>query len=274
MNIDKYQTDRRSVISGVVAATAAAAAVAATNVAAASTAAADRSPYADPEKSDLPPSTMKLVKGRTALVVIDPQNDFLAETGVAWGVVGASVREHGVNDHLEDLFRTAKASNVPVFISPHQYFPHDHGWKHEGTLEKVMHSIKMFDRAGPLDMTGFEDSGADWLPRFKPYINDGKTVVCSPHKVYGNEQNDLTLQLRKRNIDQIILAGMSANLCVESHLRHLLEDGFEIAVVRDATAGAKVADGDGYLAALINFRMIADAVWYTDEAVRRMRMLA
>jgi nicotinamidase-related amidase len=63
---------------------------------------------------------------------------------------------------------------------------------------------------------------------------------------------------------------MSANLCVESHLRELLEQGFEVAVVKDATAAAKVPEGDGYLAAIINFRFIANALWTTDEAVKRM----
>ena len=63
---------------------------------------------------------------------------------------------------------------------------------------------------------------------------------------------------------------MSAHLCVESHLRELLETGFEVAVVRDATAAAKIPDGDGYLAALINFRFIANAVWSTDEAIAQL----
>ncbi|MCZ6765379.1 MAG: isochorismatase family protein, partial [bacterium] len=103
------------------------------------------------------------------------------------------------------------------------------------------------------------------------YINDGKTVVTSPHKVYGPQQNDLVLQLRKRGINKIILAGMSANLCVESHLRELLEQGFAVAVVADATAAAQVAEGDGYLAATINFRFIANTVWTTDEAQGLMR---
>jgi nicotinamidase-related amidase len=76
--------------------------------------------------------------------------------------------------------------------------------------------------------------------------------------------------LRKNHVDQIILAGMSANLCTESHLRELLEQGFEIAVVKDATAAAKLPEGDGYLAAITNFRYIANAVWTTDEAVARM----
>ncbi len=134
-----------------------------------------------------------------------------------------------------------------------------------------MHNLGMFDRLGPLTVEGFENSGADFMPEYKKYINDGKTVIASPHKVYGPEQNDVVLQLRKRGIDQVILAGMSANLCVESHLRELLETGFEVAVVKDATAAAQIPDGDGYLAALINFRFIANAVWTTDATIDRMR---
>jgi nicotinamidase-related amidase len=80
----------------------------------------------------------------------------------------------------------------------------------------------------------------------------------------------LVLQLRKNHVDQIILAGMSANLCTESHLHELLEQGFEIAVVKDATAAAKLPEGDGYLAAINNFRYMANAVWTTEEAVARM----
>ena len=90
-----------------------------------------------------------------------------------------------------------------------------------------MHNINMFDRTGQLSLVGFDGSGADFLAIYKPYINDGKTVITSPHKVYGPEANDLVLQLRKRKIDKVILAGMSANLCVESHMRELLEQGFE-----------------------------------------------
>ena len=96
---------------------------------------------------------------------------------------------------------------------------------------------KEFFRPDPLGVDGFAGSGADWLDRYKPFIEDGKTVVVSPHKVWGPQTNDLVLQLRKRRVDKVILAGMLANLCVESHLRELLEQGFEVAVVKDATAG-------------------------------------
>jgi nicotinamidase-related amidase len=229
--------------------------------------------YAEPTERALPPSDMKLDPKRTALVITDPQNDFLSPKGVTWGVVGESVTEHGTVDNIEKLFKAAKRNDVPVFVSPHYYYPTDHGWQFEGALEKLMHKIGMFDRKGALSFEGFKGSGADWLARYKPYIEDGKTIVVNPHKVYGPETNDLVLQLRKRGVDQVILAGMSANLCTESHLRELLEQGFEVAVVRDATAAAKIPEGDGYAAALVNFRYMANAVMTTDEAVVLMNQL-
>lgn len=215
---------------------------------------------------------MKVDTGDTALVITDPQNDFLSPKGVTWGMVGDSVTENKTVEHIEALFKAAKERGMTVFISPHYYYPTDHGWKFEGTLEKAMHDIQMFDRKDALSLDGFEGSGADWLERYKPYIQDGKTVVVSPHKVYGPESNDLSLQLRKRGIDKVILGGMSANLCVESHLRELLEQGFEVAVVKDATAGAVTPElGDGYASALVNFGFLANHTVTTEEAVQAMR---
>ena len=214
----------------------------------------------------LPKPGMKIDKEQTALVITDPQNDFLSPEGATWGVVGESVTENNTVKNIETLFKSAKKNGILVFISPHYYYPTDHGWKFEGALEKLMHDIHMFDRKGPLNLDDFEGSGADWLEPYKPYIQDGETVVASPHKVYGPENNDLVLQLRKRKIDKVILAGMSANLCVESHLREFLEQGFEVAVVKDATAAAQVPEGDGYAAALVNFRFLASDVMTTDQA--------
>jgi nicotinamidase-related amidase len=215
----------------------------------------------------LPDPGMTIDKESTALVVTDPQNDFLSPEGVTWGVVGDSVTENNTVENIESLFKAAKENNLQVFISPHYYYPTDKGWAFEGPLELLMHNINMFDRKGALTLDGFENSGPDFLQQYKKYINDGKTVVTSPHKVYGPEANDLVLQLRKRKIDKILLAGMSANLCVESHLRELLEQGFEVAVVKDATAGARLPEGDGYEAAMINYRYIANALWSTKETV-------
>ncbi|MCH7507658.1 MAG: cysteine hydrolase [Proteobacteria bacterium] len=220
--------------------------------------------------AQLPDPGMEIVPGRTALLITDPQNDFLSPDGVTWGVVGKSVTENNTVANIESLFKAAKANDMPVFVSPHYYYPTDHGWQFEGALETLMHNIGMFDRKGALTTEGFAGSGPDWLEIYKPYINDGVTVVSSPHKVYGPETNDLVLQLRKRGIDKIILGGMSANLCTESHMRELIEQGFEVAVVSDATAAAIVEEGDGYQAALVNFRFIANTVWTTQQAVQNI----
>ena len=267
---DEDGVRRRDLLKGGVAVGAALAAGAATGTAAgAARAAAD--PYAPPEKGALPETGFKLNHGRAALVVTDPQIDFLSPKGVTWGVVGASVEQHGTVNNIKRLLDAAKARDMTVVISPHYYYPTDHGWSFGGPLEKLMHAIGMFDRSSAYDVTGFDNSGADFMPEYKDQIMDGKTIICSPHKVYGPEANDLALQLRKARIDQVILAGMSANLCVESHLRELLEQGFEVAVVKDATAAAMLPEGDGYLAALTNFRYIANALWSTDEAVAEMK---
>ena len=217
--------------------------------------------------AELPDPGMEFDSQNTALVITDPQIDFLSPEGVMWGVVGKSVTANNTVKNIESLLKTAKKNGFPVFISPHYYFPTDHGWKFEGAFEVVMHNSGMFDREGPLTMEGFRGSGADFMVQYKKYIEDGKTVIVSPHKVYGPETNDLVLQLRKRGIDKVILVGMSANLCVESHMRELLEQGFEVTVVKDATAAAQVPEGDGYASALINFRFIANDVLTTKEAV-------
>ncbi len=224
--------------------------------------------------AELPKPDIVLDPQRVALVVTDPQNDFLSPQGVTWGVVGESVTENNTVEHLDQLFTAAHDQDMPVFISPHYYYKHDHGWKFEGALEALMHQINMFDRVGPLNLRGFEGSGADWLERFKPHIEHENTTVVSPHKVFGPESNDLVLQLRKRGVDQVILAGMSANLCTEAHMRELIEQGFEVIVVSDATAAAKLPNYDGYEAAFLNFRFIANGVWTTDTTVRRINELA
>jgi nicotinamidase-related amidase len=215
---------------------------------------------------------MNIEKTDTAVVFIDPQNDVLSEHGANWGAVGPSVTENHTVENMERIFKAAKANGYDVFISPHYFYPTDSGWKINGPLETEEFRTHSFARRGPLTLEGFASSGADWLDRFKPYIEDGKTIVVSPHKVWGPQTNDLVLQLRKRGIGKIILGGMLANICVESHLREFLEQGFEVAVVKDATAGPRhPVWGDGYQAAMINYQFLAHAVLSTDEAVDRMR---
>jgi nicotinamidase-related amidase len=227
--------------------------------------------YADPPDPALAKGNMELDVKRAALVVIDPQIDFMSPKGLAWPVVGESVTEHNVVANLGRLFEAAKQAGITVAISPHYYYRWDYTWKIQGPLEIFQHKLGIFDRKGPYTLDGFRQSGADFMPDFKKYIEDGQTIICSPHKLYGPQVNDLPFQLRKQRVDQIILAGMLANMCVESHLREFLELGFEVAVVRDAIAAPKIPEGDGYLSALINFRYMANGLWTTDETVKLLR---
>ncbi len=216
------------------------------------------------------PDTEFDIDGVTAIVITDPQNDFLSPQGVTWGVVGESVTNNNTVENLETLFKLAEANGIKVFVSPHYYYKHDHHWRFEGALEKLMHNINMFDRGNQLSTEGFEGSGADFLERYKKYIEKDYVTVVSPHKVFGPEQNDLSLQLRKQKIDKVILAGMSGNLCVEAHMRELIEDGFEVAVVGDATASAIIPGHDGNAAAQTNFRFIASHVYSTKELADKL----
>jgi len=134
----------------------------------------------------------------TAIVITDPQNDFLSPDGVTWGVVGESVRKNNTVENIETLFKLAEENGIKVFISPHYYYEHDHKWQFEGALEKLMHNINMFDRGDQLNKENFEGSGADWLAQYKKYIDKDFVTIVGPHKIFGPEQNDLSLQMRKQ----------------------------------------------------------------------------
>ncbi|MBF0785942.1 cysteine hydrolase [Muribacter muris] len=231
---------------------------------------AEKTIYDEPEQYGLKRPGMKIDPKRVALVVVDPQNDFLSPNGIMWGVLKDSILQNNTVENIESLFKAAKKVDMPVIVSPHYYYPTDHQWEFMAPGETFMHDTGMFARKGAYTMEGFEGSGADFVERYKPYIFDGKTTIASPHKIFGPETNDVVLQLRKRKIDQVILAGMAANLCIESHLRELVEQGFEVTVVKDATAGPRIPEGDGYLAALTNFRLIANDLWTTAQAVKNM----
>jgi nicotinamidase-related amidase len=201
---------------------------------------------------------------RTAVLITDPQNDFMSEKGAAWGLVKDNVERLHTRENIAKLIVTAKSEEVPLFVSPHFYYPQDGGWIARGPIQQTLHDIHMFEVAGPVDYSKITGTGADFYGPLKSAILDGKTVIVSPHKIYGPESNDLVMQLRKRGIDTVIMGGFAANLCTDSHMRELVEQGFNVVMVKDAVG----APGeDAYDAAVLNYSMIANAVWTTDEAV-------
>jgi len=198
---------------------------------------------------------------RTALLIIDPQNDFLSEGGVVWDLVGEGVKDTKVVEHLVELRKAAKEAGVPVFYCPHYYNDDEFAtWKHLNPIDKLMFDRKMFH------------SGS-WGAEFHPdLVPDDNTFVLAPHKALsGFWASDIGIQFRQRNIDTIILAGMSANLCVESHLRDAEENGFEVLVVKDATTGP---GPEATQAAMVNYSLIANEVVTTDEITQRLREAA
>lgn len=209
---------------------------------------------------------------RTAVVITDPQNDFMSEKGAGWDVFGPSVLKNNTREHIEQILEAAKKKNILVFVSPHYYYKTDHDWHFEGRIEEFMHNRNMFERKGQLTSENFEGSGADWYAPFKPYFGQDNVIISGPHKIYGPQNNDLALQLRKRSIDKVIICGMAGNLCVEAHLRDLLERGFETSVVFDATASVTLPDEgiDGDSAALTNFKLLSSKVYQTEDVLKEI----
>ena len=192
----------------------------------------------------------------TALVIVDPQNDFLSEGGVVWDLVGEQVVEHDVVSKLQQLIGAAKKAGVQVFYSPHYYDKEYTAWQNNNFIDAMMFERKMFARG-------------EWGSQFHPDLVPADDVVqCAPHKnLSGFHTSDIDIQLRKRGIDKILLCGMSANLCVESHLRDAEERGYQVTVVNDATA----APGpDAYQAALTNYGFIAHESITASEALKRL----
>jgi nicotinamidase-related amidase len=195
---------------------------------------------------------------RTAVLITDPQVDFLKPESVVWGEVGETVEENAVVEKLRRLREAAREGDVPVFYSPHYYEDAEfEEWEHLNTIDEIMFDTRMFDVDG---------AGSEFVPELEP---DDNTFVLSPHKqLSGFWSNDAAIQLRQRGIDTIVLAGMSANLCVESHLRDAVENGFEVLAVTDATAAA---GRDALEAAHTNFGFVAHETATTDEVVPRLR---
>ena len=194
----------------------------------------------------------------TAVLFTDPQVDFLKPESVVWEKVGETVEENAVVEKLVQLRDAAREGDVPVFYSPHYYQDEEfEEWENLNTIDEMMFDVRMFDVDG---------EGSDIVPELEP---DDNTFVLSPHKhLSGFWANDVQAQLTKRGIDTIVLAGMSANLCVESHLRDAVENGFEVLVVEDATAAA----GEKALeAAHTNYGFIAHETATADAVTDRLR---
>lgn len=196
----------------------------------------------------------------TALLFVDPYNDFLAEDGKMWPHVGDVARSVDLHANLTRVRAAARAAGIRIFILPHhQHEPSDfHGWRHPTPYQLAAHAMQLFARGG---------WGAEWYPGFGPEPGD---VVVREHWGGSSFANtDLDVQLRQAGITHVILIGLIANTCIETTGRYASELGYHVTLVRDATAAfsheamhaAHDLDGPTY----------AHAIVTTAELIERFR---
>ncbi|MEM9557874.1 MAG: isochorismatase family cysteine hydrolase, partial [Acidobacteriota bacterium] len=160
----------------------------------------------------------------TALLIVDPQVDLLAPEGALWDLVGDQVSRLGIVDNLVALRDSAEAAGVPVLYSWLRLTEEDYATlEPKNGLQKLMADRKM---ARP-------QAGGRFVSQLEP---TPKTILLEPRQGPSSVASDLQDQLRQRGIETIVVAGMVANLCVESHVRDVTDAGFGAVVVEDAIA--------------------------------------
>jgi nicotinamidase-related amidase len=198
-------------------------------------------------------------EGCTALLFIDPYNDFLAEDGKLWPMVAEVARSVDLHANLSRARSAAREGGIPIFILPHhRHEPTDYeGWAHPTPHQLKAHAAKMF---------AIDSPGGEWYPGFGPEPGD---VVVKEHWSGSSFANtDLDLQLRQHGITHVILIGLTANVCVEASGRYASELGYHVTLVRDATASFSAEAM--HAAHEINGPTYAHAIVTTEELVRTL----
>jgi nicotinamidase-related amidase len=198
-------------------------------------------------------------KQSTALLFVDPYNDFLSEGGRIWPRVKAVAEEIGLIDNLKSINHAVRQAGIRVFIVPHRRWePGDYeSWRHPNPTQLSIMERHSFARG---------EWGGDWHPDFAP--RQGDIVVKEHWAQSGFANTDLDQQLRQHGITHVIVVGLLANTCIESTARYAMELGFNVTLVRDATAAfskemmhaAHVLNGPTYAHAILNTRELIEAL--------------
>jgi nicotinamidase-related amidase len=169
--------------------------------------------------------------GPTAIVLIDLYNDFLHPEGKLFNLLSATLKEHDAIAHLHQIVATARKHHIPIYYGLHQQWKPGfyQGWEH---MAHVHHSQE--------ESHAFAEGswGAQILEGLGPDVLGNGDVVVSKHWNSSSFQStDLDFQLRQRKIENLVLAGMTANTCLESTSRYAYELGYHVTMLKDATAG-------------------------------------
>jgi ureidoacrylate peracid hydrolase len=190
----------------------------------------------------------------TALLVIDPVNDFLSEGGAAWDMTKGTVEKNDVVNNLKRAIEGARKAGIPVLFAPMAYTEEDyasHELHRRSGINRIMFERKMF-LAGSW--------GADFHPDLQPLPTE---IVLLPHKSCDVFQTDLAEHLDRLGTTHLVIAGMTANLCCESTGRHAMERGYDVTFLYDAIGAENLPAYEASV--LVNFPLIANAVMKVEE---------
>jgi nicotinamidase-related amidase len=169
---------------------------------------------------------------RTALLFVDPYNDFLAEAGKLWPMVAEVATGVGLLDNLRRISAAVRARGIQVVIVPHHRArPTDFaGWDHPTPYQLGGHAAQVFAEGS---------WGGEWHPDFAPQPGD---LICTEHwGSSGFANTNLDTLLKQHGITRVIVVGLIANTCIESTAKFAVELGYHVTLVRDATAAASPA---------------------------------
>jgi nicotinamidase-related amidase len=200
--------------------------------------------------------TVTYDKQLTALLVIDPYNDFISEGGKLWDRLKAVAEANHCVPNMARVVNAARKAELRVFYALHRrYRPGDYEtWKYIAPIQKAAWSHKTFE---------YGTWGGEIRREFEPQAGD---IVALEHWCSSSFANiDLDLQLKKHGIHQLIVMGLIAHTCVEATVRYAAELGYEVTVVRDATAS--YSDKEMHAALDINIPNYATALVTANEVV-------
>jgi len=201
-------------------------------------------------------------KDITALLVVDPYNDFISEGGKIWPRIKAVAEANNCVPHMQQILNAARKAKLRIFFAMHhRYRPGDYEtWKYIAPIQKAAWTHKTFE---------YGTWGGEFRAEFEPMPDE---IVVQEHWCSSGFANtDLDLQLKKHGIHQLIVIGLIAHTCIEATVRFAAELGYEVTVVKDATAD--YSDEMMHAALDINMPNYASAIVATTEVVEAIASL-
>jgi nicotinamidase-related amidase len=198
-------------------------------------------------------------KQLTALLVIDPYNDFISEGGKVWGRLKGVAEANSCVPHMTQVLNAARKAGLRVFYAlHHRYRPGDYEtWKYIAPVQKAAWSSKVFE---------YGTWGGEIRSEFEP--RPGDIVALEHWGSSGFANTDLDLQLKKHGVHKLIVIGLIAHTCVEATVRYAVELGYEVTMVRDATAD--YSDNEMHAALDVNIPSYASAIVTTNQIVEAL----